>query len=293
MYRDVAFMYCLVCQCFKSVRPSSNSTLCRLLKVLPSPLLLTEGWMKRSRLHGLCLLYAPHVNQQLPHPPDSSAKNAFSISSPDLRELLWTPTVFSGLLVLYRPKLRRLFINCHTSCPQSMPLPKTVPISVCAFHSVPTVRFANISLQASPTFRRSQRGHNMEVWTSIDVVLLLGRAQMSTKKYTSRNYFCKLFLTSRYGRFMDFVKLPRPATALNKLLELNISPIVFVGWKSCLVFLWRTNLTNIYVEMDIYSSVFKPMVYNSSDMHEDGKKGVSSGLVLRIVWTIIIDVIRF
>lgn len=47
------------------------------------------------------------------------------------------------------------------------------------------------------------------------------------------------------------------------------------------------------MEMDIYSSVFKPMVYNSSDMHEDGKKGVSSGLVLRIVWNIIIDVIRF
>lgn len=59
-------------------------------------------------------------------------------------------------------------------------------------------------------------------------------------------------------------------------------------------FPWRTKLTNIYVEMDIYSSVFKPMVYNFSDMHEDGKnKGVSSGLVLRIVWNIIIDVIRF
>lgn len=53
-----------------------------------------------------------------------------------------------------------------------------------------TARFANISLQASPTFRRSQRGHNMEVWASIDVVLLLGRAQMSTKKI----YIKKLFL---------------------------------------------------------------------------------------------------
>lgn len=63
--------------------------------------------------------------------------------------------------------------------------------------------------------------------------------------------------------------------------------------KKLLGFSVTNKLTNIYVAMDIYSSVFKPMVYNSSDMHEDGKKGVSSGLVLRIVWSIIIDVIRF
>lgn len=53
---------------------------------------------------------------------------------------------------------------------------------LCISFRFSTARFANISLQTSPTFRRCQRGHNMEVWASIDVVLLLGRAQMSTEK---------------------------------------------------------------------------------------------------------------
>lgn len=157
--------------------------LCRLLKVLPSPLLLTE------RLNEEEPLAWPVSTLRSSRQPTVTASTGLLSQKKRFFYLFsrspWTVMDSDRLQRtsrLYRPKLRCLFINCHTLRPQSMPLPKTVPISVCAFHSVPTARFANISLQASPTFRRSQRGHNMEVWASIDVVLLLGRAQMSTKK---------------------------------------------------------------------------------------------------------------
>lgn len=117
-------------------------------------------------------------------------KNAFSISSPDLRELLWTPTVFSGLLVCIVQSFV-VFLSTVTLCVhRACPCQRRSPFLSAHFIPFSTARFANISLQASPTFRRSQRGHNMEVWASIDVVLLLGRAQMSTKKI----YIKKLFL---------------------------------------------------------------------------------------------------
>lgn len=235
MYRAVVLciVYCAIR--FKSVHSSQNSTLCQFLKVLPSPLFLT------ARLNEEELLAWPVSTLRSSRQPTVTAsfgllsQNAFSISSPDLRELLWTPTVFSGLVVsIWRPKLRRLFIDCHTLRPLSMPLPKTVPISVCAFHSVSTARFANISLQASRTFRRRQRGSQHGSLSPdrrcITIIIVSFRgAHRCQQNITSRNYFCKLFLTSRYGRFMDFVKLPRPATALNKLLDLNISSVVYVG----------------------------------------------------------------
>lgn len=221
MRRDVAFVYCLVCHTphvcslkleFKLVSFSQWAS-----KSTPLWLL---GWMKRSCLHGLLSTLRsspqPTVTAST-HPPDSSAQNAFSISSRALRELLRTPTVYNGLSRFYPvSELRRLFINSvhcatatlhvHRACPCQRQCPFLSAHFIC---SVSIASFANISLQASRTFRRSQRGRDMEVWApirrGITVIIASFRGvRRCQQKYTSRNYFCKLFLTSRYGRFMDF-----------------------------------------------------------------------------------------
>lgn len=122
MYRAFAFLYCLVCHMFQVCTSKSNSTLCRLFKVLPSPLLVT------ARLNEEEPLAWPVSTLRSSRQPTVTAssgllsqKNAFSISSPDLRELLWTPTVFSGLLVCIVQSfvvfLSTVTLCVHRACP--------------------------------------------------------------------------------------------------------------------------------------------------------------------------------
>lgn len=207
--------------------------------------------------------------------------------------------------------LRRLFINSvhcatvtldvHLACP----LPKTVPMSVC------TCCFVLKRLLVSQNFTSLSHlppagvrgGHDVEVWTPdrrcIYYLLLSAsgaRADVNNKIH-QEIIFVSYFWLPDVADLWILLSFPDLQQHLTNCLIWNISPVVvvYVGWKSCLGFsATNKNQLTYVLEMDIYSSVFKPMVCNSSEVHEDGKtKGVSSGLVLRIVWNIIIDVIRF
>lgn len=157
-------------------------------------------------MHGLCLLYAPHLNQHLLHPAHlgtSSAKMLFLFFlqiSVNFYGLSTTYFLFlsnvQALSSFYQ--LSTVILSVHKACPCQ----RQCPFLSVHFVSFPQLGFANISLQASRNLPQrsmgSQHGSLGPDKRCITIIVSFRwHAQMSTEKNTLRNYFCKLFLTFR------------------------------------------------------------------------------------------------
>lgn len=160
MYRAVAFVYCLVCHMSQVCTSESDFNFVSISQraFKSTPLDCEAEWRGAACMACVYSTLLTSTNSYRILRTAQPKKRFFYLFS----RSPWTVMDSDRLQRasrFYRPKLRCLFTDCqNTLRPQSMPLPKTVPISVCAFHSVSTARFANISVTSLSYLSQESKG---------------------------------------------------------------------------------------------------------------------------------------